>query len=92
MSNTLPFELDIVDFVGTIDSVPLANWPNPRAPMGPGPKASRPKTMIGPGMPEHFSPRMSSLLMRPNARMPLYPDASFPDQRLCQAKLPTDSL
>ena len=59
--------------VGTIGpgSVRLANRPSLRAPMGPGPKASQPRTMN--------RPRNAKATLRPGARAPLTPDASFPD-------------
>ena len=61
--------------VGTIvpGSVPLANRPIPRAPMGRGPKASRPRTVNWPRNAQE----------RPGAQAPLTPDASFPDALWC---------
>ena len=82
--------------VGTMGpgSVPLANRPSPRAPMGPSPKASRRRKVS--------KPRYAQATLRPGARAPLIPDASFPDvpkcpdasfpdQRLHQTKFPTSS-
>ena len=48
------------------------------APKGLGPKVSWPRNA-----------RMPPFLMRPGARMPLHPDASFPYRQLHQMKLPT---
>ena len=56
-------------------SVPLANRPSPRAPMGPGPKASRPRIVSRPGN--------ARGALRMGARAPLIPDASFPDAPRC---------
>ena len=63
--------------MGTIgqSSVPLANRPSLRAPMGPSPKASRPRTVN--------RPRNARATLRPGARAPLTPDASFPDVPWC---------
>ena len=59
--------------VGTIGpgSVPLANQPSLRAPMGSGPKASGPRTVN--------RPKNAWATLRPGARAPLTPDVSFPD-------------
>ena len=56
--------------VGTIGpgSVPLANRPSPRALMGLGPKASRPRTKN--------RPRNSRATLRSGAQAPLTQDAS----------------
>ena len=56
-------------------SVPLANRPSPRAPMGPGSKASRPRTVS--------RPKNAWATLRLGARAPLILDASFPDAPKC---------
>ena len=62
--------------VGTMGpgSDPPANRPNPRASMGPGLKASRPKTVS--------KPRNARATLRLGALATLCPNASFPDWRL----------
>ena len=63
--------------VGTIGSgsVPLANRPNPRAPMGSGLKASRPRIVN--------RPRNTRVTLRSDTRAPLTLDASFPYASWC---------
>ena len=63
--------------VGTIGpcSIPLANRPSPRPPMGLGPKASRPRTVN--------RPRSARATLHLPAWAPLTPDVSFPDAPWC---------
>ena len=56
-------------------SVPLTNRPIPKAPMGPGPKATRPRTVN--------RPRNAHATLRPGARAPFTSDASFSDAPWC---------
>ena len=52
-------------------SVPLTNHLSPRAPMGPGPKASHPRTVS--------RPKNTRATPRPGARAPIILNASFPN-------------
>ena len=63
--------------VGTIGSasVPLANRPSLRAPMGLGPKSNRAKTVN--------RPKNTRATLSPGARAPLTSEASFPDAPWC---------
>ena len=69
-SHSIPNEMSIV---GTMDSgsVLLVNRPSPRAPMGPGPKANRSRTVNRPR----------------NARATFHPGASYPRRLLSRYAL-----
>ena len=58
-----------------LGSVPLVNRSSPRAPIGLGPKANRPRTMN--------RPRNTRATLRPGARKPHILDVSFPDAFWC---------
>ena len=80
--------------VGTMGpgSIPLANRPSPMALTGPGPKVNRPRNSrenfrpsmapTGPGY-KVSRPRNARATFRPGTRVPLIPDASFPDAPKC---------
>ena len=74
--------------VGTMgsSSIPLANWPNPMAQTGPGPKVNRPRNTratfrlgtTGSGMPERSFARVQPTQERPGDLSPWYQGASYP--------------
>ena len=71
-------------------------WPSPRAPLGLGPKASRPKnvrSILRPGTPKGLGTKASRSrnarsILRPGVRVPLIPDVFLPRCFLSRSETP----